>query len=211
MPVTPGSTNALATIQLRENGGSYGTVTLGKPSGPLMLALGSNTIDIRVTEQDTVTTKTYTLAVMRRTPYQDWAFGLGLSGVGLDAAGNFDADGLTNIQEWTFATIPDPGVGGSIQVNSGVLIAHGTPSVLEVSDGLGGVSLFALFGRRKDADTVGITYAVEFSETLTAWNVSSATPTVIAQDSEIEAVVIPFPQFATLSQRIFFRVKITGQ
>jgi hypothetical protein len=211
MTVTPVASNAYATIQVRVNGGPYAVVASGTPSSPLALNLGANTIEVRATAQDAVTTTTYSIATTRRTPYQDWAVGLGLSGAGLDPNGDSDADGLKNIQEWAFGTNPVAGSGGVIQVNAGVLNAHGAPTVLAVPDGLGGVSLFALFGRRKDAGTAGLTYAVEFSETLTGWTVSTDTPAVIAQDSEIEAVTVAFPPAVTTPPRVFFRVKVTGQ
>jgi hypothetical protein len=211
MTVTPVATNAYATIQVRVNGGSYAAVASGAPSGPLALTLGANPVEVLVTAQDTETTKTYTVATTRRTPYQDWATGLGLSGANLDPNGDADTDGIKNLQEWVFGTNPSSGSGGPIQVNAGVLNAHGAPTVLAVPDGLGGVSLFALFGRRKDAGTVGLTYVVEFSETLTTWTVSTDTPVVIAQDSEIEAVTIAFPAAVSTPSKMFFRVKVTGQ
>ncbi|MCS6244267.1 MAG: M36 family metallopeptidase [Opitutus sp.] len=211
MTITPVATNAYATIQVRVNGGSYAAVASGAPSGPLALTLGANTVEVLVTAQDTVTTKTYAVVTTRRTPYQDWATGLGLSGANLDPNGDADTDGIKNLQEWAFGTNPSSGAGEPIQVNAGVLNAHGAPTVLAVPDGLGGVSLFALFGRRKDAGTVGLTYAVEFSENLTVWNVSTNTPTVIAQDSEIEAVTVPLPSAVSTPPKVFFRVRVTGQ
>jgi hypothetical protein len=164
-----------------------------------------------VTAQDAVTTKTYAIATTRRTPYQDWAFGFGPNGADLDPNGDTDADGLKNIQEWAFGTILTSAVGATIQVNAGVLLKHGTPTVLEVPDGRGGVSQFALYGRRKNASSVGLTYAVEFSEALKNWTVSTITPTVIAQDNEIEAVVVPFPPATSSPPKMFFRVRVTGQ
>jgi len=211
MTITPVSANASATIQVRVNGGTYSNVTSASPSASLTLAGGTNTIDVRVTAQNQVTTRTYSIAITRRTPYQDWTFGLGLSGAGAGQEGDLDADGLKNILEWAFGTNPTAGSGGAIQVSSGVLIAHGAPAVFTMPDGQGGVNLFALFGRRKDAGTVGLTYAVEFSETLTAWTVSDAIPEVIAQDSEIEAVVVPFPHIESYPPKTFFRVRVTGQ
>jgi hypothetical protein len=193
------------------NGGSYAAVASGAQSGPLTLRVGANTVEVRVTAQDAVTTKTYAIATTRRTPYQDWAFGLGLSGADLDPNGDTDADGLKNIQEWAFGTNLTSAVGAAIQVNSGVLLAHGAPTVLQVPDGRGGVSQFALYGRRKNAASVGLIYAVEFSEALTNWTVSTITPTVIAQDNEIEAVVVPFPPATSSPPKMFFRVRVTGQ
>ena len=63
--VTPTKTDAGATIQVRVNGGSYSAVTSGSPSGALALNVGSNTINVLVTAEDTVTTITYTITVTR--------------------------------------------------------------------------------------------------------------------------------------------------
>jgi hypothetical protein len=210
--VTPTALRPNSTIQVRVNGGAYGVVTSGASSASLPLNVGVNTVDVLVTSQDTVTTKLYSIAATRRTPYQDWAFGLGLSGAGLDPNGDLDGDGIKNIQEWAFGTNPTLGAQGPINVNAGVLLAHGAPVVLRVPNGLGGFSYFALFGRRKDAATMGLTYAVEFSDALPGWNwsVSAVTPTVIAQDSEIEAVTIPFPPIVTSPPNTFFRVRVNG-
>ena len=100
---------------------------------------------------------------------------------------------------------------GPIQVNGGVIGAHGEPTVLAMPDGLGGTSYYALFGRRKDAAAMGLTYAVEFSDALSGWNVSAVTPTVIAHDSEIEAVTVPFPPIVIDPPKAFFRVRVNGQ
>ena len=211
LTVTPVAVNPNSTIQVRVNGGPFSAVVTGTASGLLALGVGANTVDVRVTAQDAVTTKTYSIAATRRTPYQDWAFALGLSGAALDPNGDFDGDGVKNIHEWAFGTNPASGAGGPIRVNAGVLLAHGTPTVLAVPDGLGGFFYFALFGRRKDAGTVGLSYAVEFSDALSGWNVSAVAPTVIAQDSEIEAVTVPFPPVVTNPPESFFHVRVTGQ
>jgi alpha-tubulin suppressor-like RCC1 family protein len=54
-----------ATIEVRVNGGSYASVTSGSPSGSLALNVGTNTIDTRVTADDGVTQKTYTVTITR--------------------------------------------------------------------------------------------------------------------------------------------------
>ena len=70
MTVTPTASDpATATIQVRVNGGSYSTVASGSPSGPLALNVGSNTIDVLVTAQDS-STKTYTVTVTRAATIQ---------------------------------------------------------------------------------------------------------------------------------------------
>ncbi len=63
--VTPNRAEANATIQVRVNGGIYSSVTSGSTSGDLALNVGSNTIDVTVTAQDGITTKTYTITVTR--------------------------------------------------------------------------------------------------------------------------------------------------
>jgi hypothetical protein len=166
-----------------------------------------------VTAQDTVTTTTYSVATTRRTPYQDWAVanGLGLGAEAMDPNGDSDGDGIKNIHEWAFATNPAARGCGLISVDNGVLLAHGGPTVITEPDGLGGFTYFAVFGRRKDAATVGLTYVVEFSDTLSGWNASAVIPTVIAQDSEIEAVAVPFPPIATDPPQAFFHIRVNGQ
>ena len=63
--VTATRADANATLQVRVNGGSYTALTSGSPSGSLPLNVGSNTIDVLVTAQDGITTKTYTTTVTR--------------------------------------------------------------------------------------------------------------------------------------------------
>jgi sugar lactone lactonase YvrE len=63
--VTPASADANATLAVRVNGGTYAGVTSGSPSSALPLNVGSNTIDVRVTAQDGVTQKTYSITVTR--------------------------------------------------------------------------------------------------------------------------------------------------
>jgi hypothetical protein len=63
--VTPTRAQANATIAVRVNGGSYSSVNSGNPSGSLALNVGSNTVDVRVTAQDSLTQKIYTVTVTR--------------------------------------------------------------------------------------------------------------------------------------------------
>ncbi|TKC00339.1 FG-GAP-like repeat-containing protein [Pedobacter cryophilus] len=65
LTVTPTKSDANATIEVRVNGGSYATQTSGNASGSLTLAVGTNTIDVKVTAQDGATIKTYTTTVTR--------------------------------------------------------------------------------------------------------------------------------------------------
>ncbi|MEY4387014.1 MAG: hypothetical protein RLY20_2297, partial [Verrucomicrobiota bacterium] len=63
--VTPTVADATATVQAQVNGGGFSSVTSGSPSGALALNVGANTVDVKVTAQDTTTIKTYTVAVTR--------------------------------------------------------------------------------------------------------------------------------------------------
>jgi hypothetical protein len=61
--VTPTLAQPDATISVRINGGTSAPVMSGSASGELPLAIGSNTIEVRVTAQDGVTQKTYTVTL----------------------------------------------------------------------------------------------------------------------------------------------------
>ncbi len=61
--VTPTLAQPDATISVRINGGTYDPVTSGSSSGELPLVIGSNTIEVRVTAQDGVTHKIYTVTL----------------------------------------------------------------------------------------------------------------------------------------------------
>ena len=63
--VSPTAVDATASIEVRVNGGSYATVVSGATSSALSLNEGSNTIDVKVTAQDGITIKTYTITVTR--------------------------------------------------------------------------------------------------------------------------------------------------
>jgi formylglycine-generating enzyme required for sulfatase activity len=63
--VTPTRAQANATIDARVNGGDFTPVTSGSPSGALALNVGANIVEVRVTAEDTTTTKTYTITVTR--------------------------------------------------------------------------------------------------------------------------------------------------
>jgi hypothetical protein len=73
MKVTPTASDSAATIQVRINGGSYGAVASGSASAALPLNLGDNTIDVKVTAQDTTTTKIYTITVSLPERVGTWA------------------------------------------------------------------------------------------------------------------------------------------
>jgi len=63
--VIPTRAQANATLEVRVNGGTYGSMSSGSASAALPLDVGSNTVEVKVTAQDGVTTNTYTVVVTR--------------------------------------------------------------------------------------------------------------------------------------------------
>ncbi|MBE7498473.1 MAG: cadherin-like beta sandwich domain-containing protein [Verrucomicrobiaceae bacterium] len=66
--VTPVKADSGASIQVRINGGSYAAVTSGTASAALTLNPVTNTLDILVTAQDTITTKLYSVVITFLSP-----------------------------------------------------------------------------------------------------------------------------------------------
>lgn len=118
--VTPTAAQANATIEVRVNGGSYSPVTSGSPSGTLALNVGSNTIDIQVTAQDTTTIKVYTVTVTRDKASQTITFAnpgdqIATATVNLSATGGGSGNAVT------FAVSDGPGSisGGNVLTFTG--------------------------------------------------------------------------------------------
>jgi Glycosyl hydrolase catalytic core/Cadherin-like beta sandwich domain/Secretion system C-terminal sorting domain len=63
--VTPTSTSSVATIEARVNAESFATVTSGSASNTLNLNIGSNTIEVKVTAEDGIAIRTYTINATR--------------------------------------------------------------------------------------------------------------------------------------------------
>jgi hypothetical protein len=59
--VIPVTTDTNATVQVSVNGGAFSPVTSGNPSSPLSVSAGQNVINVLVTAQNNVTTKSYLL------------------------------------------------------------------------------------------------------------------------------------------------------
>jgi hypothetical protein len=66
--VTAVKAHAGASLHVRVNGGSYGSVVSGNPSGALALHAGMNLVEVRVTTGDGSASSTYGISVMRQ-PY----------------------------------------------------------------------------------------------------------------------------------------------
>jgi hypothetical protein len=124
---------------------------------------------------------------------------------------NLDGDGYNNLLEFAFGTDPvDSSSGpGGITYSGGVITHRGQPA-LSVTNITNSVDFRAVFGRRKDYLALGLKYQVQFSGDLVTWTNSTATPTVLASDSEMNAVSVPYPLFLPNGRKArFFRVNVT--
>ena len=120
--VTPTLAQAEATLAVRINGGTYAPVTSGSPSGDLPIAIGVSTIDVRVTAQDGVTQKIYTVTLtvsssnsgVALTTWRQQYFGSDQnSGNAADLA-TPDGDGIPNLIK--YALLMTPGQNGSARL-----------------------------------------------------------------------------------------------
>jgi hypothetical protein len=129
-----------------------------------------------------------TTGLVPLSPYDAWRANYPeLVGAEAGPNGDGDRDGKTNLEEYGFGTDAGDGNSGVIEFELGSVTAYGQP----VLDGGGGYAL--IFGRRVDYLAAGLTYTVQFSADLSEWVEDSTEPVVIAADSEIQAVRVPYP------------------
>ena len=118
-----------------------------------------------------------------------------------------DGDGFTNLEEYAFGMDPMNGRINEIAYTGDSVTGYGQPKL----ESAGGYS--AVFGQRQDRVAVGLTYTVQFSANVTDWVNSDVVPTVIANDSTIQAVGVAYPASietpAGPAVPKFFRVKIS--
>lgn len=134
----------------------------------------------------------------------------GLNGTQASINSDADFDSLSNLQEYAFGTNPLQSSGAAVQWSGSTFLSAGVP--VPYATTVNGVfSYRAVFSRRKDYNTVGLSYAVEFSADLATWKASTATPTRLADHGEIEAVYVPYLIFVNGKKAKFFRVKVQSR
>jgi fibronectin-binding autotransporter adhesin len=182
-------------------------------SGTLRLRINAAAVlkDVAGNDLDTTSALLDDTTITVRTPYETWAAGYLPADVSNPAL-NFDGDGLTNLQEYAFGTNPTVSSGGSITWTPGSPVgsvtSRGTPVVIEE-----GGFYYAVYGRRVDHATSGLTYTQQFSPGLSVWGDFATAPTVIATDGTIDAVKVPFPDLFDFGsgpeKATFFRMEVS--
>lgn len=127
--VTPTKADAGASIDVQINDGGYSPVTSGIPSGSLSLNVGINTIDIKVTAEDSTTTL-YTITVIKKANSCLSALTTSLGTLNPTFASETTAYTvfLTNDVNSINITPTKADAGASIKVNT-VTVASGTSSL----------------------------------------------------------------------------------
>ncbi len=134
----------------------------------------------------------------------------GLNGTQASINSDADSDSLSNLQEYAFGTNPLQASGAAVQWSGSTFLSAGVP-VPYATTVNGSFSYRAVFSRRKDYSAVGLSYAVEFSADLVTWKASTATPTRLADNVEVEAVYVPYIIFVNGRKATFFRVKVQSR
>lgn len=132
---------------------------------------------------------------------------LGLSESAGGQSGDPDHDGLSNLMEYAFGTDPQSSGTGTIVYSGGVLVTHGQPLPV-VTNIPNSVDYRVIFSRRRDYQSAGLRYQVQFSPDLLAWTTSAVIPLSVAQDAEYEAVGVQWPFFINGRKARFFRILI---
>lgn len=208
--ITPTAAQGNATITVN------GTmpVTSGSPSGNITLNVGGNPINVVVTAQDGVTTKTYTVTVTPESGIGSWRqFYFGNATTFTGDLQDFDHDGVLNIFEFAFGTDPAVQGGGVLQYNGslasgGAIGATGQP-ITAFEPTATGIDYRALFVRRKDHAAAGLAYTPQFSADLLTWGPGATVPAVLADDGTYQIVSVPYPPFIGGKKARFFRIGVT--
>jgi hypothetical protein len=139
-----------------------------------------------------------------------WQVGyFGVGSAQAAAGANPDGDSLTNLQEFAFGTDPSQSSGGSVSWSGTTFGSGGLPVPFMTSTATS-FTFRAVFARRKDFAAARLSYRVEFSGDLSSWKASTSTPAILAENSEMQVVSVPYPFFVNGKKARFFRVKVTS-
>lgn len=135
----------------------------------------------------------------------------GMSRYSNDATADSDSDGISNLAEYAFGTDSAHADSAPLNVNvdAGVINTRGQPTTW-LKPTTSGTDFRVIFTRRKDAAANGLVYTPQFSADLTTWVNSTATPAVVADGGEIEAVSIRYPFFIDGRKPRFFRLSVSA-
>lgn len=174
---------------------------------------------LRLTVSDGVLQATDEITVQagNLTPYQTWANSSFTRPFTLNGSmEDSDSDGLVNLLEYAFGIDPTrPAAEALSFVPDGNVISPGPP-LLAISEGLP-ATYKAIFARRKNHATAGITYSTQFSADMITWTTSGGGLVVVTHPTssgEMEVVSLPFPSTVPIegggsASPKFFRVSIT--
>ena len=170
--------------------GTNRTVTLT----PAANQLGSSTIAVSVSDGVLTTTDTF-LVTVTGTASETWRFAnFGTAANSGNGADTFDANNDGEINFLEFATAQSPNAS-----SHAVLTANSTSSTLEI-----------IYTRSKAAFTGGVTFTVEWSDTLTSnsWSSALVTQSILTDNGTIQTVKATIPAGPAIPLR-YARLKVT--
>jgi hypothetical protein len=206
-----------ASLQARIQPTAFAALTSGTASEALPLSIGSNTLDVRVTSQDGSIIKTYSIVITRQTAFTTALASFSSShSLPADSASNADpdGDGKTNLEEFAFGTNPNSNSSGTNSLAytgtfaAATLSVTGQPTMRFERSSTTGVDNRAVFTRRADHASLGLTYTIQFSANMTTWSTSTTIPTVLNTQGDYQLVSVRYPLFVGGRPARFFRITI---
>lgn len=208
--LTATAANANAMLRLRNNGAAWSTITSAVVVS-VPLEAGLNNVQVESTAQDGTTVRLYSMQITRAASFAQWSASTGITGpTNTGPLDDFDGDGIPNVLEYAFGMLGASGGGtGALVIDGATLNATGQPVSQQLPPPGGGTPEWcAIYIRRKDFVQAGLTYTPSFSADLSAWESSTDTPTVLADDGIYQAVCLPYPEVNGQPAK-FFKLGVT--